>query len=255
MGQPSAFADQVVALRDLLRTHRRIVAFTGAGISVDSGIPDFRSAGGVWDTLDPSSLSLEALESGPIGRRAFWRAMVGLSQAVGHPHPNPAHYALVELERQGRLDAILTQNVDGLHQAAGADPGAVIELHGNLTWSVEPITERRFPTADIIERVVGGEADPQHAGHPIRPELVVFGDPLPADAVRRAWTLARHCDLMLVLGTSLVVHPAADLPVLAHHSGAKVVIVTLGPTPVDHLAHLRIDGPLSETFVPAVEGM
>ncbi|MCB9523435.1 MAG: hypothetical protein H6702_08630 [Myxococcales bacterium] len=246
---------QIEALRALLTAHNRIVAFTGAGVSVDSGIPDFRSRGGLWDRLDPMTLSTDALEAGPTGRVAFWRTMEALADSLGDPHPNPIHHALVELERQGRLAGILTQNVDGLHQAAGSDPGLVVELHGNLAWCVEPISEVRFPTPQIMARVKAGERDPKHAGRPIRPELVVFGDPLPEEAMQKAWAMAGGCDLMLVLGTSLTVHPAADLPVLARHTGAKLAIVTLGRTPVDHLADLRIDAPLLASFVPAVEGM
>jgi NAD-dependent deacetylase len=157
---------------------------------------------------------------------------------------------VANLEALGKVRSVLTQNVDGLHQAAGSTN--VTELHGNLERCIVEGTDVSFPTAEIIERVRGGEADPHHEGQPIRPDFVMFGDPLPEAALDEAWAAARDCDLFLVLGSSLLVHPAADVPVRATREGAKLAIVTIGSTPLDPLADLRIDAPLQQTLVPAV---
>lgn len=237
-------------LRKLLRQSERIVVFTGAGCSVDSGIPDFRSPEGIWSRVDPAIFCVDALQGPPEVRQAFWRSMLMLSDHLNEPEPNPIHTAVARLEALGKVRAVLTQNVDGLHQKAGNT--GVIELHGNLQRCIVEGTDLSFPTAEIMDRVRAGDLDPHHEGQPIRPDFVMFGDPLPQAALDAAWAAARDCDLFLVLGSSLLVHPAADIPVRATRSGAKLGIVTIGSTPLDPLADLRIDAPLQATLVPAV---
>jgi NAD-dependent deacetylase len=239
-------------LARLLDESERIVVFTGAGCSVDSGIPDFRSPDGVWSRIDPMVFSRRNLEGPKAGREAFWRAMLILADSMHDPQPNAIHDAIVKLEMLGKVHTLLTQNVDGLHQAAGNSAERVVELHGNLGRCIVPGTAHSFPTDEIIERVRMGDADPHHEGRPIRPDFVVFGDPLPEANIARAWAVARDCDLFLVLGSSLLVHPAADVPVAATRAGARLAIVTMGSTPLDVLADLRIDAPLQQTLVPAV---
>lgn len=239
------------ALTDLLARSERILVFTGAGVSVDSGIPDFRSPGGVWTRIDPMVLSVSTFRSGLAGRTRFWRALREVAESIGDPTPNPVHHAVARLEALGKVIGVVTQNVDGLHQAAGSSAEKVIELHGNLQSCLCLGCGRRWPAREVLAR--GDEAPAcERCGGAIRPDVVVFEDPLPAAAVDRAWQLAREADLCLVLGSSLTVHPAADLPLVARRAGARLAIVTLGPTPIDLAAHLRLDAALGETFVPAV---
>ncbi|MCA9537426.1 MAG: hypothetical protein KC620_00980 [Myxococcales bacterium] len=236
----------------LLAAAERMMVFTGAGVSVDSGIPDFRTPGGIWDRIDPMTLSRSGAEGSPARRAEFWRAMRSLADSLGDPKPNAVHHAVVALDQRGQVGGVVTQNIDGLHQAAGSTE--VIELHANHLMCHCLGCGDRLPTAEVVARVRGGEAAPscRKCGGIIRPELVLFEDMLPVDALRRAERLALSCDLCLVLGSSLVVHPAADLPRMARRAGAKLVIATLGPTPIDDWAHLKIDAPLADVFVPAV---
>ena len=239
-------------LHDALARARRILVFTGAGISVDSGIPDFRTAGGIWSTLDPYDLSTEALDAGPAGRVVFWRTMVALADSLGSPTPNANHRAVARLQALGKVVGVVTQNVDGLHQAGGSPAASVVELHGNLQHCHVPGTTVRLPLPEVVARVRAGEVDPHHEGRPIRPDLVVFGDPLPEGDLAQAVQWTRTCDLCLVIGSSLRVHPAADLPRMAQRHGAGLIICTLGPTPLDRDADLKVDRPLAESLVPAV---
>lgn len=239
-------------LHDALSRARRILVFTGAGLSVDSGIPDFRTPGGIWSQLNPYDLSTEALEGGPEGRRAFWRTMLALADSLGEPQPNANHRAVARLQALGKVCGVVTQNVDGLHQAGGSPPASVLELHGNLQQCHVPGTDVRLSLHTVIERVRAGELDPLHEGRPIRPDLVVFGDPLPEAALASAVQLTAECDLCLVLGSSLHVHPAAALPHEAQRHGAALIICTLSPTPLDRDADLKVARPLSESLVPAV---
>jgi NAD-dependent deacetylase len=248
----SSAENQIEELAKLLSTHRRIMVFTGAGVSVDSGIPDFRSAGGVWERVDPMVLSRQALMGDERAAEIFWHGMLEIWNAFGSPRPNPIHKAIKTLQGLGRVSGIVTQNIDGLHQSAGSDN--VIELHGNQRSCVCLGCARRFPMADVMDLVARGQVPPActKCGGFVRPEIVLFGDPLPVDEMEKAQSLACTADLCLVLGSSLVVYPAADLPRVARASGAKLAIVTIGETPLDPMAHFRIDGPLNASFTPAV---
>ena len=244
------------ALQAVLAASKRLLVFTGAGISVDSGIPDFRSPGGIWSRLDPFTLSVDCLCAGAAGRATFWRTMAALEDSLGDPQPNASHRAVVELARRGQVSLVVTQNVDGLHQAAGTDPATIVELHGNTELSYCVRCQTRWPTPAIVARVKAGEAGPLcDCGGLIRPELVIFGDPLPQAAIERAFEAARTCDTCLVLGSSLSVTPAAHVPLAARRRGAQLVIVTLGDTPLDDDADLKIEAPLADVFVPAVAGL
>lgn len=238
-------------LRALLAHSRRIVAFTGAGVSVDSGIPDFRSPGGVWQSIDPSTLSRWTFDAGPSGRAAFWHAVQALIP-VDAVAPNPVHYALARLEASGRMLGVVTQNVDGLHQAAGSRK--VVELHGHLRTCHCVDCMDRVPWERAAAQLRAGARVPlcDQCEGPLRPDVVAFGDPMPTLAVDKAWRWAEQADLCLVLGSSLAVHPAAELPVAARRAGARLAIVTLSDTPIDTLADVRLWAPLQEGFVPAV---
>ncbi len=232
---------------------RRIVALTGAGISTDSGIPDFRGPNGVW-TRDPEAaklVTLDAYLADPALRRRAW------SNRRDHPawsaEPNPAHHALVALERAGRLHAIVTQNIDGLHQRAGSDPDRVIEIHGTL-FAVECLScGDRTSMAAALERVAAGEPDPdcRLCGGILKSATISFGQQLSRRTLHRAVTAAAAADLLLAVGTSLSVQPAAGLVEVAARAGARVVIVNASPTPYDEWADAVLREPIG-TVLPAL---
>jgi NAD-dependent deacetylase len=232
---------------------RRIVALTGAGISTDSGIPDFRGPNGVW-TRDPEAaklVTLDAYLADPAVRRRAWR------HRRDHPAwsatPNPAHHALVELERAGRLHAIVTQNIDGLHQRAGSDPDRVIEIHGTLS-AVECLScGDRTGMAAALDRVAAGEPDPdcRRCGGLLKSATISFGQQLDRATLHRALAAAAAADLLLAVGTSLTVQPAAGLVDVAAQAGARVVIVNASPTPYDELADAVLREPIG-AVLPAL---
>ena len=221
---------------------RRITVLTGAGVSTGSGIPDFRGPDGAA-LLEPDP---EAYLADAEVRRTAWRAR--LSHPVWAAEPNPAHRALVDLERSGRLRSLLTQNVDGLHQRAGST--SVVELHGTIREAVCLACGDRGPMSAALDRVRDGEAEPacRVCGGILRSATVSFGQPLDPDVLRAARTAALDCDLMLVAGTSLLVAPAADLVGLAARAGAAVVICNAEPTPYDDLAAAVVRDPVGRVL-------
>jgi NAD-dependent deacetylase len=249
--------DALAAVRDWVAgaRPRSIVVLTGAGISTDSGIPDFRGPDGVW-TRDPAAeraSTLDAYLGDPDLRRLAWQ------RRLVHPAwtaaPNAAHLALVELERRDVLHTLVTQNIDGLHQAAGHDPDRVVEVHGTMRrvtcWSCGATA----PMAGALDRVRAGEADPacRDCGGILKSDTILFGQPLVAATVHRADAAARACDLLLAAGTSLAVYPVAGMVPVARRSGARVVIVNGAPTDLDHHADAVLRGPIGE-LLPAIVG-
>ena len=240
VGIPSGHRDPAVAaLIEIARPARVITAFTGAGISTESGIPDYRGPGGVWERNAPPTLSdfRENLET----RRQYWQERRDRYPMLRDTEPNAGHLALARLQSAGRLSHVITQNIDGLHQKAGSDPGRTIELHGTAhrvrcldcgaSWPADEIQTRLelepLPTCEIC-------------GGMLRAATVLFGQAMPEDALRRAFAVARSTDLMLVVGSSLVVQPAARLPQIAVASGAQLAIVNNEPTPLDTLADVVV---------------
>ncbi|MFN2589035.1 MAG: NAD-dependent deacetylase [Actinomycetota bacterium] len=234
----------------LLRSAASVVALTGAGISTDSGIPDFRGPRGVW-TKDPKAerlSSLQAYMSDPGLRVRAWRSR------MEHPAwtavPNAGHRALAELERKGRLDTLVTQNIDGLHQKAGSSPGRVVEIHGTLREVVCMSCDERAPMEAALARVRAGEPDPpcRTCGGILKSATISFGQPLRADDMERARTAAEACEVFLAIGTSLSVYPAAYLPAVAARAGAAVVILNAEPTPYDRHARAVVSLPLGRAL-------
>jgi NAD-dependent deacetylase len=229
-----------------LTSARRICVLTGAGISTDSGIPDYRGPNGVW-TRDPDAEKLVTLSyyvHDPEIRRKAWRMRRDLQ--VGEVRPNAGHAALVDLERQGRLRALLTQNIDGLHQAAGSSPDLVLELHGTI-HEVECLSCRaRTTMASAMERIDAGDPDPAclDCGGILKSATISFGQVLDAEVIDAAARAAADCDVFLAVGTSLTVHPAAGLTDVAAGSGARVVVVNAQETPYDHQADLVVREPI-----------
>ena len=234
----------------LIGASRRITVLTGAGVSTASGIPDFRGPNGVW-TKDPEAQRLSSLPdylADPEVRHQAWR-----SRTV-HPawqaEPNAAHKALADLEHSGRLRALLTQNIDGLHQKAGSNPELVVELHGSLAETECLSCGDRAPMAEALARVAAGEADPpcRRCGGIIKSATISFGQELNHDVLRRAQQAALDCDLFVAAGTSLTVFPAAALPELAVRAGARLVICNAEPTPYDEIADAVAREPLTESL-------
>jgi NAD-dependent deacetylase len=230
-----------------------VVALTGAGISTDSGIPDFRGPQGVW-TKNPEAVKTATLQhylSDPEIRRQAGRNRLE-SPAFGAV-PNPGHVALVELERRGKLAALVTQNIDGLHQQAGSDPALVLELHGTVHWVQCWSCGERAPMERALARVRAGEDDPacRTCGGILKSATISFGQDLDPVVLGRAQAAAVGCDVMLVIGSSLTVYPAAGLVPEARRAGAALVIVNAEPTPYDDLADLVLRDPISEVL-PAI---
>jgi NAD-dependent protein deacetylase/lipoamidase len=239
----------------VLSDARCVVALTGAGISTDSGIPDFRGPEGVW-TKNPEAERLATLdaylEDGEVRRRA-WQGR--LHSPTWRADPNPGHRALVTLEHQGKLDTLVTQNIDGLHQLAGNDPSKVIEIHGTIREVVCMACGDRGPASATLERVRAGEEDPscKRCGGILKSATISFGQSLVVEDLARAERAASGCDVLLAVGTSLTVYPAAALVPVAAANGASVVIVNAEETPYDHLAAAVVRDPISSSLPRVVE--
>jgi NAD-dependent deacetylase len=233
-------ADSAARLAELIRGSRCTVALTGAGVSVPSGIPDFRTPRtGLWEKVDPMEVAhIDVFDRDPA---RFWSYYRPRFQTLGDKRPNGAHEALAELERRGLLEGVVTQNIDRLHRAAGSRN--VVEVHG----SIETSSCRGCATKYGIEQVEGlfdaaGVARCAVCGGAVKPDVVLFGELLPEGAMARAQELAARAELMLCVGSSLVVHPVAALPALTLESGGRLAIVTKGPTPYDGEAELKLEG-------------
>jgi NAD-dependent deacetylase len=237
-------------LAELVCESETVVALTGAGVSVPSGIPDFRTPEtGLWARVDPMEVAhIDVFERDPA---RFWSYYRPRFQSLGDKRPNAAHEALAELERRGLLAGVITQNIDRLHRAAGSEN--VVEVHG----SIETSSCRRCGDSYALEEVETlfdeeGVARCAGCGGPVKPGVVLFGELLPEEAMGRAQELAATADLMLCVGSSLVVHPVAGLPGITLASGGRLAIVTKGPTPYDAEAAIRLDGEVDEELLALV---
>lgn len=219
----------------LLKHSRSAIAFTGAGISTMSGIPDFRSPhAGLWTHADPMAVaSIYGFRQNPA---AFYEWVYPLARKSLDAEPNPAHYALAELEKRGIIHAVITQNIDMLHTRAGSK--CIYELHGHLREATCTHCFAVYPADPILHQFLEDRQIPRcpACGGVIKPNVILFGEQLPYAELQAAQKAARHADLMLIVGSSLEVAPASDLPMLAHHHGARLVIINLEPTHLDHLA-------------------
>jgi len=245
--------DEVERVRVMVRDAAAVTVLTGAGISTDSGIPDFRGPKGVW-TLNPAAERLSSYDDyvrDPEVRRRAWQARK--THPAWTAQPNHGHRALVDLERSGRLVALPTQNIDELHQRAGSSREKVIELHGTVWWVQCLTCGVRTPMAEQLERVTDDDPDPacEQCGGILKSATISFGQALEPEVVDRAISAARSCDVFLAVGTSLTVHPAAGLCDVAVGSGAQLVVVNAEPTPYDDLAAEVLRGPIGE-ILPAV---
>jgi NAD-dependent deacetylase len=240
---------KIVRVAQMIEKAGRVVVFTGAGVSTESGIPDFRSPGGFWTKFDPEDFTIDKFLSSPETRRKQWRFLLS-GDLLKNAAPNAAHEAIAGLEVLGRLDCVITQNIDNLHQKAGNDPGKVYELHGNMHWIRCLKCGGRYPLEEILGKY-GAADDPPvcgRCGGIMKPDVIFFGEALPESTLRDATWHANHCDLLIVVGSSLVVYPAASLPFAAKQSGAGLVIVNLTPTPADRIADVVINASAGEVM-------
>jgi NAD-dependent deacetylase len=241
-------------LRELIETSRVIMPFTGAGISTECGIPDFRSPGGIWTRMAPIQFD-DFLQSQDM-RDESWRRRLAMEEQFGGARPGRGHRALASLFRAGKSPGVITQNIDNLHQASGIPHECVVELHGNTTYAVCLDCARRYELDWVKEAfAASGRAPdcPDCLGH-IKTATVSFGQSMPEDAMRRAEELTFACDLFLAIGSSLVVWPAAGFPLMAKRNGARLAIINREPTEFDDIADLvvRLDiGTVLEPFIAA----
>jgi len=246
--EPAPVDALVSTIRQWIAAARSVVALTGAGISTDSGIPDFRGPQGVW-TKNPEAEKTATLQhymADPEIRKSAWRRR--LDSASLAVEPNPGHRALVTLEHRGKLDTLITQNVDGLHIKAGTSPARVVEIHGHTRETVCMACGERAPMERVLARVRAGEEDPpcRSCGGVLKAATISFGQSLVADDLTRAHTAARDCDLMLAVGSTLSVFPIAGVVPVAKEAGARVVIVNAEATAMDDLADAVLRGSISE---------
>lgn len=237
---------------ELVAKSNRIVGFTGAGISTESGIPDFRSPSGIW--ANNRIIEYQEFVSSRPGRVEYWRQKVAMWPEMRDAQPNAGHLAFAELERRGRLRAMITQNIDGLHQRAGN--ANVIELHGTTVEAVCLTCGDRISMDEAARRVEGGDLAPEcdHCGGLLKPATVSFGQSMPAREMELAARACHDCDVFLAAGSSLVVYPAAALPELAKQNGAALIIINRTPTPLDGIADLIINDEIGK-MLPRLIGM
>lgn len=239
------------ALRDAVGQASAIVAFTGAGVSTEAGIPDFRSPGSAWTVNRP--IPFPAFMASAEVRAEAWRRKFAMDDVAAGATPATAHVEIARLVARGRITSVITQNIDDLHARAGVAPERIVELHGNGTYAACVACRRRYELADIRSRFEATALAPDcdDCGNPVKSATVSFGQAMPADAMRRAAEAATSADLFLAMGSSLVVQPAASFLDLARSSGARLVIVNREPTDYDPIADLVLRGEIG----PIVEGM
>ena len=246
-------APGLARLAELIGEARSVVALTGAGISVPSGIPDFRSPGtGLWEKVDPMEVAhIDVFRRDPA---RFWSFYGDRFASLGSKQPNAAHLALAELERDGRLDAVITQNIDMLHRRAGTRE--LVEVHGSIARAVCLDCGGGVAAEEVRARLGDGGGLPRcDCGAVLKPDVVLFGEFLPEAAMARAQELCAGADVLLCVGSSLEVYPVAGLPLLTREAGGAVAIVTKGPTPLDGIASVRLDGDVVEELTGLVAAL
>jgi NAD-dependent deacetylase len=232
-------------LAALLRERHPCVVLTGAGVSTESGIPDFRSRTGIWSQYDPMEYaSIEAFRRDPV---KVWDFYAKRLQVLREAEPNAAHHALAELERRGLVRAVITQNIDRLHERAGSRE--LVEVHGSVRTSSCPACGERVPFDEVVRLLADAPAPAcPRCGTILKPDVVMFGETMPEAETERAFDLAREAALLLVVGSSLEVYPVASLPQETLDAGGDVAIVNRGPTPYDRVAAVKVDGSAGEVL-------
>ena len=242
----------IARLSELVKGAERIVPFTGAGISTECGIPDFRSPGGLWTKNQP--IPFDAFMTSREMRNEAWRRRFVMEENFGGAKPGRGHLALASLYRAGKVKAVVTQNIDNLHQASGIPPRDIVELHGNTTYATCLSCDERYELSWVREKF---DAKGQHApdcacGGYIKTATISFGQAMPVDAMRRAEQATMGCDLFLAVGSSLVVWPAAGFPLMAKRNGAALVIINREPTEFDEFADLVVRNDIGDALAPFI---
>jgi NAD-dependent deacetylase len=246
--------DNIETVANYIIDAQKVVVFTGAGFSTESGVPDFRSPGGVWDKFDPSELNLPNFLRYEDIREKYWRMHKMMWETIRDARPNSGHLAVAALHEMGKLDCVITQNTDGLHQKAGVPADKVLEIHGTMQWVDCLDCRQRYPRAYAHDKMLSGEKVPRcgSCNGLLKPATVAFGQAMPETETREAEHRSSGCDLFLSAGSSLVVYPAAQMPIIAKQSGARLVIMNLTPTPHDHYADVTIAEKTGETLAQIV---
>ncbi len=237
--------DGVTAAARLIYAAEKIVVFTGAGISTESGVPDFRSPGGIWSQYNADDLTYQKFRADEKYRKIYWAYDRARYPAMKDAVPNSAHKAVVDIEKSGRLSALVTQNIDGLHQKAGSSPEKVYELHGTVREITCLDCHNRWPREEITDEMDREGIEVAYCklcGGPLKCATIAFGQSLPEDVLEKSFSYARNCDLFLTVGSSLVVQPAASLPLEAKRGGASLILVNLSQTPYDQFMDIVIRG-------------
>jgi NAD-dependent deacetylase len=239
-------------LRELIDDSQVIVPFTGAGISTECGIPDFRSPGGLWTRNQP--IQFDDFLASQEMRDESWRRRFAMEESFAAAKPGRGHRALASLYRAGKIPGLVTQNIDNLHQVSGFDAADVVELHGNTTYALCLDCDKRYELAWVREKFESGDGSaPDCAcGGYIKTATISFGQAMPAEAMQRAEDLTRACDLFLAIGSSLVVWPAAGFPLMAKRNGAALVIINREPTEFDELADLVVHNDIGDVLAPFI---
>ena len=236
---------EIAKISEKIKEGGKNIAFTGAGISTESGIPDYRSQGGIWDKFRP--VYFDEFMSSKDSREEYWRQRVALYQRIVEAQPNAAHLALARLEKMGLLQAVITQNIDGLHQASGLADENIIELHGN-TCRIRCMSCRKISPIDgVQQRLAAGDMAPEcECGGFLKPDTISFGQAMPVAEVEKAAAFSQDCDFFLVVGSTLLVQPAAHMPIYAKNRGAFLAIINLSQTPCDDMCDVLIRGKAGE---------
>ncbi len=240
-------------LRDLIAAANRVVIFTGAGISTESGIPDFRSPGGIWTRYKP--IYFDDFMSSEEARRETWRRKIETDKTMTVAEPNRGHLAVAALVNRGKATTVITQNIDGLHQRAGVPAEQVIELHGNSTYAKCLDCDTRMELKPILENFARDETMPECpscGSHLVKTATISFGQSMPEQEMRRAEIATHNCDMMIAIGSSLQVFPAAGFPIMAKKVGAKLTILNREPTDLDEFADLVVNDEIGPTLGAAV---
>jgi NAD-dependent deacetylase len=234
---------------------KRMVIFCGAGLSTESGIPDFRSPGGVWDKYDPEDFYFQNFIASEASREKYWQMATEMWGPIKKAQPNLAHLAIAELERLGKLDCVITQNIDGLHFKAGNSEEKVLQLHGTAVFVSCLSCKKRYDRDEIQERIKRGEKAPRcdDCGGILKPATISFGQSMPERETQEAYHRSSISDLFIVIGSSLVVQPAASMPMIAKQNKAKLVIINRDPTSYDDSADIVIHGQAGPTLTNILE--
>ena len=239
----------------LILSSKRVVVFSGAGLSTESGIPDFRSPGGVWDRYDPEDFYFQKFIASEASREKYWKMATEMYEPMKKAQPNLAHLAIAELEKLGKLDCVITQNIDGLHAKAGNSEEKILELHGTAMHVTCLDCGKRYDRDEIQERLRKEVKVPycDDCKGPLKPATISFGQSMPERETQEAYHRSSSSDLFTVIGSSLVVQPAASMPLVAKRNGATLVIINRDPTPYDDMADIVIHTQAGPTMTNIIE--